>query len=502
MSMALESVDRLQRFRLNRGSTFIGSSEWKSDICLAEPDIADVHCELTREAQCIRVVALTEDGITVNGTSVREGTLSTGDELGIASLRFRVTIEDGDVHSETEEDTTVESNEYGITPDSTRWVVRVSGMTLGPLDWDELQSMIARGELRLDDEAQRQSDSAWQRIRDVLPKSGGEGVLCDEVTADDSTPPPVRSTHRSSPSKTGHTRNDPASRSPDGSDVGSVATSDATPREIPLAPQFFIMRGDEEIGPLPRQAIQELADDRSIHADTPVRLEESTDWTTARAVGLRVRTIQVAETSSQPVIDPQLNSRGGSLWLLFTPYYFVAALVRSIAGIDRRRVAVGAAVALLTASIAIGWFRSWSQTALRGTVTLDGQPVSDALVELTGARTGDSAMGTTGSDGSFRLVTLDGELNPGKYLITLRPLSELSGGPILTTAEGSIAPAGNPLPEHYRHINTTDAAIDIAAGQTSCSIVLTTQPAPDATGFRDRTNLPSQPMRLTETPQH
>lgn len=493
MSMVLESVDRSQRFPLNRESTFIGSSEWKSDICLAEPDIADVHCELTREAQCVRVVALTEGGITVNGTSVREGTLSTGDELGIASLRFRVTIDDGHDHSRTGDDTTVELSEPGSTPESARWVVRVSGMTLGPLDWDELQSMIARGELRLDDEAQRQNDSVWQRIRDVLPRSGGEGVLCDEVPADDSTSSPVRSTHRPSPSKTAHTRNDASSRSPDDSDAGVVATSDVTPREVPLAPQFFIMRGAEEIGPLPRQAIQELADEGSIHADTPVRLEESTDWTTARAVGFRVRTIQPDEASPQPVTDPQLNSRGGLLWLLFAPYYFVTALARTIAGIDRSRVAIGAAVAILTASIAFGWFRSWSQTALRGTVTLDGQPVSDALVELTGTRTGDSAMGTTGSDGRFRLVTLDGELEPGKYLITLRPLSELSGVPLLTTAEGSITPAGDPLPERYRHINTTDAAIDIAAGQTTCSIVLTTQPAPDAAGFPGRTDLPSSP---------
>lgn len=494
MSMVLESVDRSQRFPLNRESIFIGSSEWKSDICLTEPDIADVHCELTREAQCVRVVALAEDGVTVNGTTVREGTLSTGDELGIASLRFRVTFDDELDHSETEGDTTVEIGEPEGALESSRWMVRVSGMTLGPLDWNELQSMIARGELRLDDDVQQQSDSTWRRIRDVLPRSGGEGVLCDEVPADISTAPPVHSTRRPSSPKPDRTRDDPSSRFPDDSDAGLVATGDPTAREVPLAPQFFIMRGDEEIGPLPRQAIQELADEESIHADTPVRLEESTDWTTARAVGFHVKTIQPNETSPQPVTDHRPNSGSGSAWLLFAPYYFVTALARSIAGVDRRRVAIGVAVTLLMTTIAFGWFRSWSQTALRGIVTLDGQPVSDALVQLTGAGTGDSAVGTTGSDGRFRMVTLDGELEPGKYLVTLRPLAEVSGGHLLTTAPSSITSAGNTLPERYRHLNTTDATLEIASGQTTCSIVLTTQPAPDSTGFRDQSELPSSPL--------
>ena len=75
MVMILESADRLQRFPLDRESIFVGSSEWKSDICLTAPDIADVHCELTLDEQGVRVLALTDCGVTVNGAAVREATI-------------------------------------------------------------------------------------------------------------------------------------------------------------------------------------------------------------------------------------------------------------------------------------------------------------------------------------------------------------------------------------------------------------------------------------------
>jgi len=88
MAMILESTDRSQRFPLDRESIFVGSSERKSDICLTASGVADVHCELTLQDQGIRVVAMTESGVTVNGETVLEATLSSGDELGIASHRL------------------------------------------------------------------------------------------------------------------------------------------------------------------------------------------------------------------------------------------------------------------------------------------------------------------------------------------------------------------------------------------------------------------------------
>ena len=98
--------------------------------------------------------------------------------------------------------------------------------------------------------------------------------------------------------------------------------------------------------------------------------------------------------------------------------------------------------------------------------------------------TGDSAMGVSSSNGSFRVVTLDGELKPGLYLVTVRPVSELQGSG-RSNADASVKPVSDStLPEHYRHINTTDATIEITAEQSHYAIELTAQPKSRSVGFR------------------
>jgi hypothetical protein len=95
-------------------------------------------------------------------------------------------------------------------------------------------------------------------------------------------------------------------------------------------------------------------------------------------------------------------------------------------------------------------------------------------------------MGVTDEDGDFRVVTLDGELKPGLYLVTVRPLAEVTGNRPTTT--GSEAPTSEPnLPDRYRHLNTTDAAIEILADQSNYSVELTTQQQSPSEGFRGST---------------
>jgi hypothetical protein len=494
MAMVLESTDRSQRFPLDRESMFVGSSERKSDICLTSSDVAAVHCELTLQDHGIRVVAMTESGVTVNGKTVREATLSSGDELGIASLRFRLTGQADCESSESKNDDVPGASDQPVATQLSRWVVQMSGMNLGPLDWDELQTMISRGEVRLDDQVQRENDSKWETVRDVLPQSGGDALLCDDPPSEsyDETLRRPRSRRKSS-------------RSRDAFEVSSATAAAAelpddiqepteAPIEVkkPLAPQFFIMRGGDEVGPLPRQAIQELADDGSLQADTPVRLEDSTEWSTAAAVGLHCSAV------GPDAVDDRAASSGrevpgGVAWLVFAPYYFVVGLVRSVASLEPRRLAKWSAIVLVIGAVTFGWYRSWSQTAMRGVITLDGEPVAEVLVQLTGAGTGDSAMGITGSDGSFRVMTLDGELKPGLYLVTVRPVAEFEGNRRSDTVASETEPGStsespthdSDLPERYRHINTTDATIEITADQSRYSVELTTQPPSGASGFRD-----------------
>jgi hypothetical protein len=138
---------------------------------------------------------------------------------------------------------------------------------------------------------------------------------------------------------------------------------------------------------------------------------------------------------------------------------------------------------LIVGVVAFGWLQSWSQTAMRGVVSLDGQPVADVLVQLTGARTGDSAMGVSDGSGNFRVVTLDGALKPGLYLVTVRPLSEINGSRPATDDSATSTTESN-LPDRYRHLNTTDAAIEIIADRSRYSVELTTQPQTASGGFR------------------
>lgn len=486
MVMILESADRTQRFPLDRESTYVGSSEWKSDICLTGPDIADVHCELTLVDQGVRVVALAESGVVVNGETVRKATLSNGDELGIAALRFRLAGGTVDIGSQSTEiqSANLPAEQEPVAPHLSRWTVRMSGMNLGPLDWDELQSMIGRGEIRLDDEVQRENEETWQVLRDVIPQSGGDALLCDDdpVEPVDFVPAGRRVRQKSDPGRVSlETMNHETVASPNEPRIRDEEIAEAA---IPLAPQFFIKQGKDEVGPLPRQAIQELADQGSLFANTPVRLEDVEKWSTAAAVGIHCSAADPADgstNSNATPIDPKPAT--GIAWLMFAPYYFVTGVARSVAGLDPRRAAKWGIPILILGVVAFGWLRSWSQTAMRGVVSLDGQPVADVLVQLTGARTGDSAMGVSDGSGNFRVVTLDGELKPGLYLVTVRPRSEVSGHRPSPDGSGA-SPTESNLPDRYRHLNTTDAAIEITADQSRYAVELTTQPQSASGGFR------------------
>ena len=123
------------------------------------------------------------------------------------------------------------------------------------------------------------------------------------------------------------------------SDEARDAIDEPAQTEVPLAPQFFIMRGDEEVGPLPRQAIEELADDGSILSDTPVRLEESEQWSTAAAVGFHCSASMPTGLAPDVMKDPAgMNHAVGIAWLAFAPYYFVTGVARlpALIRVERR----------------------------------------------------------------------------------------------------------------------------------------------------------------------
>jgi hypothetical protein len=79
----------------------------------------------------------------------------------------------------------------------------------------------------------------------------------------------------------------------------------------------------------------------------------------------------------------------------------------------------GAVVALVLVGAGCG---GNSPVSVRGTVTLDGQPVEGATVLFLPEGGGRQATGQTGADGSFRLTTIDANDGafPGNYKVVVQ----------------------------------------------------------------------------------
>ena len=119
---------------------------------------------------------------------------------------------------------------------------------------------------------------------------------------------------------------------------------------------------------------------------------------------------------------------------------------------SKKAIAITAVFVVAVGFLLFAWIKGWSQTALTGTLTLDGEPVPAVVITLTGMMTGDSAVGITDSSGRFSAITLDGELLPGNYHVTV--VKSDSG-----SQQGEDAFVR--IPMKYQSIGTTDLIIDV-----------------------------------------
>jgi len=154
-------------------------------------------------------------------------------------------------------------------------------------------------------------------------------------------------------------------------------------------------------------------------------------------------------------------------WLVLAPFYYLANAIHAILSLSPRTLAIGGVTVVVVGSVLFFWFRGWSQTALTGTLTLDGQPVPAVLITLTGMSTGDSAVGLTDSNGRFSARTLDGDLLPGRYHVTVGPL------PGDGSDEGQDDPGGVRIPTKYKSLGMTDLIIEITPESSDYEVDLT-----------------------------
>lgn len=88
--------------------------------------------------------------------------------------------------------------------------------------------------------------------------------------------------------------------------------------------------------------------------------------------------------------------------------------------------AVAAIGFLLLCILVYSIIPSYEGADVWGQVTLDGKPLTDAMVTFDGIDSGLGATSELDSEGHYRVTTLRGGLNPGKYRISIFPTTELS----------------------------------------------------------------------------
>jgi len=415
MDAVLVSLTEERSFALKQPSTFIGRDRWRVDIRLPDSAVEDVHCELIRLESGFQLINLSESGTLVNGEPASHVVIRDGDELTIASHRMRLF--------------------FSTVP------VEVSDAILT-------------------DPAELSIEARWSALN--MPVSDAESV------PDSSAAPPL-------------TGSEPGSR--------DTAAPEVTTSRTAIEPQFFVMLSGQETGPLPLPAIEQLALDYRITADTPVRAEETHHWSVAAGLnidipppvqpdasgtGINDNSSDVPSASAPP--NPAQQILASSAWTIISPLFYVSTCIRVLPALSPRTLVSGMAMFIALTAVLLFWYRGLTQTALTGTLTLNERPLAAVSVTFTGMVTGDSAVGFTDSNGRFSARTLDGELTPGRYHITLY---QHDNPPAESGSKQTQRPA---FPKKYASLGSSDAVIDIISDQTDYHISLTTMQSGAAFG--------------------
>jgi hypothetical protein len=127
--------------------TVIGRSKQQADIRIDDPRVSARHCELHFKDNVLTIIDKSKHGTRVNDQSIDETILKNGDLLQILDHEYRV-------------DWDPKVAEMA----QTEWLIRMAGMELGPLGWDELEAMVQRGEVQPDDTVAPYDTKEWQTV--------------------------------------------------------------------------------------------------------------------------------------------------------------------------------------------------------------------------------------------------------------------------------------------------------------------------------------------------
>jgi hypothetical protein len=494
MIPTLKALDSDRCIELDRSSMLMGSNEWRVDIHLPEDDVHEVHCEFKLESGLLRIVDLSNSGVKVNGEVVRATTLSEGDEIQIGSAVFSLQKSSGQIGSRTQSiqeqgDVTFDSAGDPQEADADLDTTNTQATDLHVADLDPIESAAAEEDadfsvLRVDASNDLESEQFADEFQDSEPAA--------EVALATVTPLDAREqTLLSEPPKSQPLFSQPA-ESDDESELDDEQTQ-------VVAEQFFVVLAEREEGPVPFNAIQELADHGAVKPLSPMRREIEQAWSTAQVYGVtfsdpdddsfevpddhptnsllrgrpqlaakgkdtasNVVEADSSEASQKDSSDSQTKSQRGFsgtlAWIAVAPWFYLVSAFAPLKSLKPKNAAVLIGVVLIAAYFVSGWLGDRSQTALTGRVTLDGDGLDNVVITFSGLMTGESAVGVSDSDGDFRLVTMHGRLKTGKYHVVVQPPSATDGSMQQPNGQN----AETKIPFKYQSLATTDLTLDIS----------------------------------------
>ena len=444
MNFVLVRTNTLETLPIGAEPVFVGSAEWKADLCLADDSIDEVHCELAADSHGIRVESLSPDGVQVNGQVIQSALLFANDRLAIGPFEFRI---------------------ERAGADSSRPI-------------RELPATLHAGittVFETDDE----------NLEQVQPETPEPAAITESRHEDTRTPGPDIDQHdardRADDTSPIHAERGPATaeRNPvDSERISPREPSEPQPAAV-VEPQYFVQRQSSEEGPLPRRAVQDLISRGQLPADTPVRLEWNSRWSNAVDLGFAYpdqnhgshhddgASAELPQVSTGPTTASCHGA--GVRWGLMAPFYYARTLAGSLQSLSLKQLALVLLVFGATGFAAQKWMNRYARTALTGTVLLDDQPLGDVVVTFTGMKSGEVAAGVADDAGQFRVLTISGKLSPGPYRITVQPEAGL----------GETVPNGDGrqiVPERYALLATSDVTVDVRAGQTDYAVPLSRFP--------------------------
>lgn len=464
---ALIRIDGKEKILIDRPSIIVGRSRQRADFQIDDPTVSSVHCELKSDPSGLTVRDLSRHGTLVNGRKVDSARLHEGDIVEIGGFRFHVTLNGAATPARS-------------GPDIDGWFVRLAGIELGPMPWDELAGMARRDELQQDDLLRAVSDAEWKSAGEFQQLFDPTEVKTNEEAETAGSSPTVAEQGGEAASN----REDSENQSGDDADVAdSNGTDDPPPREKidpeDLPPTGWHYRhNNSELGPVDLDGLAELAQAELLLPDDAVRIPGSNNWIPANRVpgvfstGIDEESVDVdsvyddasfadlddetakpVQSKTGPPVPPlprstdsgslpdhgsaipladsaipalpshtnvQTGGRASLIEKLAAPAIAIARQARA-----HRLISGG----VLAAAIAV-WLMlpggERHEAYVSGQIQLDGSPLKNATITFVEPNSGWGASANLDEEGRFEIATLRGGLKPGSYHVSLMPAGQES----------------------------------------------------------------------------